>query len=73
VAVWFSNAVEGFRMPILLRINGEDKRVVLSQKATQIQLDAPLDSLEVDRNFYVKSAEYVPPAPVEPEAPVEEK
>jgi hypothetical protein len=65
VAVWFGNAVEGFRMPILLHINGQETRLEVGQESVQVALDEPFAKLEVDRNFYVKSALYAPKAPAE--------
>lgn len=54
--VWWNNAVPGFRVPVLLRINGEEQRVMISDAPSEIALDRALESIELDRNFYMTLA-----------------
>ena len=51
----FAKVVEGFAMPLRVQINGES--VVLQTKGQPqvYQAAKPIESLEVDRNFYVLS------------------
>ncbi|MHC5066245.1 MAG: M1 family metallopeptidase [Planctomycetota bacterium] len=54
VAVWFEDVVPGFRAALLLRINGEEERVLVSEAAREIALTGELQSFELDRNFYMR-------------------
>ncbi|MCP3915263.1 MAG: M1 family metallopeptidase [bacterium] len=51
--VWWDNVVSGFQVPVLLRINGKEQRVTVSETPTTIGFDPPLESFELDRNFYM--------------------
>ncbi|MFT5689966.1 MAG: aminopeptidase N [Planctomycetota bacterium] len=51
---WWENVVPGFSVPVLLRINGEEQRVTISETPTTLALDSLLESFELDRNFYMK-------------------
>ena len=53
VAVHWENVVPGFSIPVLLRINGEEQRVLVSENPTKIDLGEGLTSFELDRNFYM--------------------
>lgn len=53
---WFENVVEGFAAPVVLRINGEERRVTLGEERCDIEFEGELASLELDRNFYMKVA-----------------
>lgn len=55
LALWFADVVPGFSAPILLRINGMEKRVVVSEEPLEIELDGPLESFQLDRNFYMRT------------------
>ncbi len=54
VSVWWQDVVPGFRVPVLLRINGEERRVTIGEQPTEVALAGTLESLELDRNFYMK-------------------
>ncbi len=54
--VWWDKVVPGFRVPVLLRINGEEQRVVVADTPSVIALDGALESIELDRNFYMTQA-----------------
>ena len=56
LSVHWAKVVPGFSLPVLLRINGREQRVVVSEEPREIQLDAALESLELDRNFYMTVA-----------------
>lgn len=56
VEVWWEGVVDDFRVPVVLRINGDEKRVTVAPERTRIELEAPLDALELDRNFYMTVA-----------------
>ena len=51
--VWWDNVVPDFTVPVLLRINGKERRVTVSETPTELGLETPLESLELDRNFYM--------------------
>lgn len=53
VSVWFEDVVPGFRVPVVLRINGKEQRVLVSETPTEIALKSRLKSFELDRNFYM--------------------
>ncbi len=63
LSVWFDDVVEGFTVPVVLRINGKEQRVTVGEKPTRLDLDATLESFELDRNFYMNVAEANAPAP----------
>jgi len=69
IQAWFENVVKDFHLPVVLRINGEERRVELSRKPTRIALDGSLASFEVDRNFYMTAEAYAPPVVDIPESP----
>ncbi|MDA0667738.1 MAG: M1 family metallopeptidase [Planctomycetota bacterium] len=56
LSVWFEKVVPGFSVPVLLRINGEELRVLVSEDPTEIVLKSALESFELDRNFYMTVA-----------------
>ncbi|MCA9320372.1 MAG: M1 family metallopeptidase [Planctomycetes bacterium] len=56
VRLWWGNVVPGFASPVLLKINGTARRVVVSDEPLQLDLEAPLTSLDLDRNFYMTVA-----------------
>lgn len=63
VTVWWDDVVEGFAVPVVLRINGKEQRVTVTEQPARIDLDAALESFELDRNFYMTVAEADAPAP----------
>jgi len=54
VAVWWEKTVPGFRVPVLLRINGKEQRVTVANEPSEVKIDGPLESFELDRNFYMQ-------------------
>ena len=56
VRVWWTNVVKGFRVPVVLRINGEPQRVTVGEQPSDVAIGAKLESLELDRNFYMNVA-----------------
>ena len=56
LSVWYENVVPGFSVPVLLRINGKEQRVLVSDTPKEIALKSALKSFELDRNFYMKVA-----------------
>ena len=54
VSIWWEDIVPGFAVPVLVRINGEDHRVVVSERPTEVPLEGALDSFALDRNFYMR-------------------
>ena len=53
VSVWWENVVPGFEVPILVWINGQERRVTVSENPRTIDLDETLETFELDRNFYM--------------------
>ncbi len=53
VSLWWDNVVPGFAVPVVLRINGQEQRVVVSETPKKISLKAAFKSLVLDRNFYM--------------------
>ena len=56
LAVWFEDVVEGFEVPVDVRVNGAPRRVIVGAAAVTLPLDGALASFELDRNFYMKIA-----------------
>ena len=54
--LWLENIVEGFALPVLIRINGKEQRITVSAQPIRLDLDGALESFELDRNFYMKLA-----------------
>lgn len=57
VSLWWQGAVSDFEVPVVVRLNGEERRVLVSAEPTRIDLAGPLRSIELDRNFYMDVAE----------------
>ncbi len=57
VSVWFEDVVDGFSYPILLRINGEEHRAIVFDKKSSFDWKEPVETVELDRNFYMDVAE----------------
>ena len=53
VNIWCEDVVAGFKVPVVLRVNGVEMRVMLSTNPVRLDLNAPLESFELDRNFYM--------------------
>ena len=52
----FTNVVPGFAIPVKLKINGKEQRVTIGDKTVTILNNTPVESFEVDRNFYIDAA-----------------
>ncbi len=53
VSVWWEKAVPGFRVPVLLKINGVEQRVTVGTEPSEVAIDGELATFELDRNFYM--------------------
>lgn len=53
VTLRFEKVVEGFTVPVVVRINGKEQRVTVSDAPTKLALKSKLESFELDRNFYM--------------------
>ncbi len=56
VKVWLTDVVPGFQVPVLLHIDGKDQRVTVGEEPVRIALDQKPESIELDRNFYMRTA-----------------
>jgi len=54
VRVWFEEVVPGFRVPVLLRVNGAERRVTVGEEPAEVAVTGKLETFELDRNFYMK-------------------
>ena len=59
VRLWWDGVVNGFEVPVVVRVNGAEQRVLVSSKPSLLRLDVPLQSFELDRNFYMEVEEQV--------------
>jgi aminopeptidase N len=51
----YENVVDGFDMPLRVKVNGFDRVIKPGTKMQQFSLRGPVKSFEVDRNFYIKT------------------
>ncbi len=51
----WSNAVEGFNMPVKIYINGEEQWLTPSRLDEQLRREEVIETVVVDENFYVRS------------------
>ncbi len=56
LSVWWENVVPGFSVPVLVKINGKERRLTIAEEPTNIALDGKVKSFELDRNFYMTVA-----------------
>jgi aminopeptidase N len=49
----FENVVDDFAIPVDFIVNGQTLRINVSEKPSSQTIEDPIDSIEVDRNFYV--------------------
>lgn len=56
VSIWWRNVVPGFQVPVVLTINGKQQRVLVAEEPYKVTLSEALQSLELDRNFYMTVA-----------------
>lgn len=54
--VWFENVVPGFEVPVVLSIDGQARRVTVSEEPRMLDLGGPPTTVELDRNFYMDVA-----------------
>ena len=52
-----ANIVDGFSYPVLVRINGQERRIKPSGERQTLTHDAEIQSFELDRNFYMTTSE----------------
>ena len=60
--LWWDRVVPGFSVPVVLRLNGDARRLRIGDVPTTVQLAQPLETIELDRNFYMTVAEQASPA-----------
>ena len=51
----FEDVVEGLKMPLRCKVNGEAVKIVASDKPQTFEAENKIESFEVDRNFYILS------------------
>ena len=49
----WKGVVPDFAVPVLVRLDGVEHRVLVSEEPTELRLQSRLDSFELDRNFYM--------------------
>ena len=54
VEAWFDDVVEGFRAPVVLRLDGVPQRLELGREPTRVASPAPVAQVELDRNFWLR-------------------
>ncbi len=59
VRLWWKDVVPDFQVPVLVRINGVESRVMVSTTPMKLDLEEPLRTFELDRNFYMEVEEHV--------------
>ncbi len=50
----FKNVVDGFAVPVLVRVNGEEVRITPKQEVQVLKWSEPVETFELDRNFYME-------------------
>ncbi len=50
----YTNIIDGFKMPISIRIEGNTHQITPSAEWQNMEVEGNLDTFQVDRNFYVK-------------------
>ncbi|MFN3190281.1 MAG: M1 family metallopeptidase [Aureliella sp.] len=50
----FADVIDGFSMPVDVRVNGKPMRLTPSTETQTLEMDADVASFEVDRDFYVE-------------------
>jgi len=53
----YENVVAGFNYPLAIKVNGKSYRIFPQQNQQMVRFAMPIDSCEVDRNFYVDSVQ----------------
>ena len=54
LAYWYEDVVDGFAMPLKVKINDQYRRITPTKEAKTLTLEVPIESFDVDRNFYVR-------------------
>lgn len=54
VSYRFKNVVDGFAVPVLVRVNGKEVRITPNQEVQVLKWSEPVETFELDRNFYMK-------------------
>ncbi len=49
----YANIVDGFAMPLRVTINGQETVITPRAESQELTVDEPIESFDVDRNFYV--------------------
>jgi len=55
VTLRWEDVVDGFAAPVVVSINNTPRRIHIDAEPVTITLDEPFESLELDRNFYMKT------------------
>jgi len=53
VTVWFEKVVPGFRVPVVLTIDGKERRVTVGTEPVEIATGGKAEDFALDRNFYM--------------------
>ncbi len=53
----WSNCVKKFEMPVIIKLNNVEIKIIPSTRWKKIKLSNKIESLEVDKNFYIESKE----------------
>ena len=56
----YEDVVAGFSMPVRVRVNDQEVWLTPSESAQTLTFSEPIESVEVDRNFYVRSTPHPP-------------
>ena len=56
----YENVVPGFAMPVAVTINGESKMLIPREKMQSLRISVPIQSVEINRNFYVQAKQIAP-------------
>ena len=57
VSVGWDDVVDGFAAPVVVVINGQQRRVTIGPEPVKLAFDGEFESFELDRNFYMKTAQ----------------
>ena len=53
----WTNCVRGFKMPVKVWINGKVQNLNPSQRWNKLELESPINEVQVDKDYYVASFE----------------
>jgi aminopeptidase N len=57
LSYWYDHVVHGFRMPVVVSINGTPQRITPTEQPQTLTAEQAIETFEVDRNFYVETNE----------------